>query len=105
MVAPPRRDRGVGARRRARLAAVRLRLGGQEGHVHHELPRVGERQFPQGRWEGGFPSEDAVMKRLYLRVLELYRKWGEGCHQSGWSEVRNQLLCDESVRPRIERYL
>lgn len=54
---------------------------------------------------GGFPSEDAVMKRLYLRVLELYRKWGEGCHQSGWSEVRNQLLCDESVRPRIERYL
>ena len=54
---------------------------------------------------GSFPSEDAVMKLLYLRVLELYRKWGEGCHQTGWSEVRNQLLCDESVRPRIEKYL
>ena len=54
---------------------------------------------------GSFPSEDAVMKLLYLRVLELYRSWGEGCHQSGWSQVRNQLLCDESVRQRIERYL
>ena len=54
---------------------------------------------------GSFPSEEAVMKLLYLRVLELYRKWGEGCHHAGWSQVRNQLLCDEAVRPRIERYL
>ena len=54
---------------------------------------------------GSFPSEDAVMKLLYLRVLELYGRWGEGCHHAGWSQVRNQLLCDESVRPRIERYL
>lgn len=54
---------------------------------------------------GSFPSEDAVMKPLYLRVLELYRKWGEGCHQTGLLEVRNQLLCDESVRPRIGRCL
>lgn len=45
------------------------------------------------------------MKLLYLRVLELYRKWGEGCHQTGLLEVRNQLFCDESVRPRIERCL
>ena len=54
---------------------------------------------------GSFPSEEAVMKLLYLRVLELYRKWGEGCHHAGWSQVRNQLLCDEGVRPRIEGYL
>lgn len=54
---------------------------------------------------GCFPDEDAVMKLLYLRVKELYRSWGEGCHQSGWSQVRNQLLCDEGVRPRIEKYL
>lgn len=54
---------------------------------------------------GSFPSEDAVMKLLYLRALELYRRWGEGCHQTGWSEVRNQLLCDEGVRARIEGYL
>lgn len=54
---------------------------------------------------GSFPGEEAVMKLLYLRVLELYRKWGEGCHHAGWSQVRNQLLCDEGVRPRIEGYL
>ena len=54
---------------------------------------------------GSFPSEDTVMKLLYLRALELYRRWGEGCHQTGWSEVRNQLLCDEGVRTRIEGYL
>ena len=44
---------------------------------------------------GSFPSEEAVMKLLYLRVLEPYRKWGEGCHHAGWSHVRNQLPCDE----------
>lgn len=54
---------------------------------------------------GCFPDEDAVMKLMYLRVRELYRSWGEGCHQAGWSQVRNQLLCDEGIRPRIERYL
>ena len=54
---------------------------------------------------GSSPSEDAAMKLLHLRVLELYQSWGEGCHQSGWAQVRNQLLCDESVRRRIERYL
>lgn len=54
---------------------------------------------------GCFPDEDAVMKLLYLRVKELYSRWGEGCHQAGWSEVRNQLLCDEGIRARVERYM
>jgi transposase-like protein len=54
---------------------------------------------------GCLPDEDAVLKLLYLRVKELYRSWGEGCHQTGWSQVRNQLLCDEGVRPRIEKYM
>ena len=52
-----------------------------------------------------FPDEDAVMKLLYLRVKELYSRWGEGCHQPGWARVRNQLLCDEGIRARIERFL
>lgn len=54
---------------------------------------------------GSFPSEEAVMKLLYLRVLELYRSWGEGCHQTGWSQVRNQLMCDDEVRERIGAYM
>ena len=53
----------------------------------------------------GFADEDAVMKLLYLRVKELYRQWGEGCHQAGWARVRNQLLCDEGIKARIEKYL
>ena len=47
---------------------------------------------------GCFPDEDAVMKLLYLRVKELYSRWGEGCHQPGWARVRNQLLCDEGIQ-------
>lgn len=54
---------------------------------------------------GCFPDEDAVMKLLYLRVKELYRQWGEGCHRAGWARVRNQLLCDEGIKARIEKYL
>ena len=50
-------------------------------------------------------NTDAVMKLLYLRVKELYSRWGEGCHQPGWARVRNQLLCDEGIRARIERFL
>ena len=52
-----------------------------------------------------FPDEDAVMRPPCPRVKELYRSWGEGCHQSGRSQVRNQPPCDEEVRPRIEKYL
>lgn len=54
---------------------------------------------------GCFPDEDAVMKLLYLRVKELYSRWGEGCHQAGWPQVRNQLLCDEGIRARVEKYM
>ena len=45
------------------------------------------------------------MKLPYLRVKELYSRWGGGCHQPGWARVRNQLLCDEGIRARIERFL
>lgn len=54
---------------------------------------------------GCFPDEDAVMKLLYVRVKELYSRWGDSCHQAGWSQVRNQLLCDEGIRARVERFM
>ncbi len=53
--------------------------------VHHQRRRERERQLPQGRQAGVLPHEDAVMKLLYLRVKELYSRWGEGCHQPGWA--------------------
>ena len=30
---------------------------------------------------------------------------GRGLPQTGWAQVLNQLMCDEPVRRRIERYL
>lgn len=46
--------------------------------------------------KGSFPSEDAVMKALYLRITELYKKWN-GRPISNWAMVRNQLSTDEKI--------
>ena len=53
--------------------------------------------------KGSFPSEEAVMKALYLRVTELYKKW-KGRPVSNWAMVRNQLSMDEKMQLRIMRY-
>lgn len=53
--------------------------------------------------KGSFPGETAVMKALYLRITELYRKWG-GRPVSNWSLVRNQLTMDDKIQARIVKY-
>lgn len=53
--------------------------------------------------KGAFPSEDAVMKALYLRITELYKKWN-GKTVPNWSMVRNQLAMDDKIQSRIEKY-
>lgn len=55
--------------------------------------------------KGAYPDEDAVVKLLYLRVKELYRKWGDGRKGTvaGWSKVIGQLMCDEGMAERIDR--
>lgn len=53
--------------------------------------------------KGAFPSENALLKLLYLRVLELYKKWGER-PISNWALVRNQLDVDEKIQKRIRKY-
>lgn len=53
--------------------------------------------------KGSFPGEDAVMKALYLRITELYKKWN-GCPVSNWAMVRNQLSMDEKIQARIMKY-
>ena len=50
--------------------------------------------------KGAFPSEEAVMKALYLRVTELYKKWNDRPIPK-WSLVRNQLSMDEKIQPRM----
>ncbi|WP_026496923.1 IS256 family transposase [Butyrivibrio sp. WCD3002] len=53
--------------------------------------------------KGAFPSEDAVLKALYLRITELYKKWN-GRPVPNWAIVRNQLAMDTSMQARILKY-
>ncbi|WP_288339228.1 IS256 family transposase [uncultured Allobaculum sp.] len=53
--------------------------------------------------KGSFPSEDSVYKALYLRIVELEKKW-RGRTVPNWSIVRNQLLCEEGLSARLEKY-
>lgn len=53
--------------------------------------------------KGSFPSEDAVLKALYLRLMELYKKWADR-PIANWSIVRNQLSMDPGIQKRIMQY-
>lgn len=53
--------------------------------------------------KGAFPSEDAVMKVLYLRITELYKKWNER-PISNWAMVRNQLAMNDNIQSRMLKY-
>ena len=53
--------------------------------------------------KGSFPNEDSVMKALYLRLTELYKKWN-GRPVANWAMVRNQLATDDSLQSRISKY-
>ena len=53
--------------------------------------------------KGAFPSEDALLKLLYLRVIELYKKWNNR-PAANWALVRNQLSMDDSLQARILKY-
>ncbi len=53
--------------------------------------------------KGAFPNEDAVLKALYLRLTEIYKKWANR-PVSNWALVRNQLSMDTNLQKRIMRY-
>ena len=53
--------------------------------------------------KGSFPSEDAVIKALYLRITELYKKWNNR-PVANWALVRNQLSMNEKMQARILKY-
>ena len=53
--------------------------------------------------KGSFPHEDAVRKALYLRIVELYKKWSDR-PVPNWSMVRNQLAIDDKMQARILKY-
>lgn len=53
--------------------------------------------------KGAFPNENALLKLLYLRTMELQRKWDNGNIQN-WSMVLNQLMVNDQFKHRIEKY-
>ena len=53
--------------------------------------------------KGAYPNENALLKLLYLRISELYKKWNKR-PQSNWALVRNQLDMDEQIQERIRKY-
>ena len=53
--------------------------------------------------KGSFPSEQALIKLLYLRITELYKKWN-GRPVPNWAMVRNQLAMDDKLQARILKY-
>ena len=53
--------------------------------------------------KGAFPSEDALLKLLFLRVTELNKKWKDRA-VANWALVRNQLSMDDSIQNRILKY-
>ena len=53
--------------------------------------------------KGAFPNENALLKLLYLRITELYKKWN-GSKVLNWAMVRNQLATNDKMKARIEKY-
>lgn len=53
--------------------------------------------------KGAFPSEDAVLKALFLRLTELYKKWADR-PVPNWAMVRNQISMDSGMQARIMIY-
>lgn len=53
--------------------------------------------------KGVFSSENAVIKALYLRITELYKKWN-GKPVNNWAMVRNQLTMDANIHTKILKY-
>lgn len=53
--------------------------------------------------KGAFPNENALLKLLYLRITEFYKKW-QHRPVPNWAMVRNQLATNEKIQARILKY-
>lgn len=53
--------------------------------------------------KGTFPNENAVLKVLYLRILELYDKWSRRSI-SHWADILNQMIMIEDLSDRVLHY-
>lgn len=63
------------------------------------------RSFRKVTKKGVFPNDQAVMKLLYLRTMELIeKKWKGKGRAPKWQVIRNQLLLDERIGPMMLKY-
>lgn len=53
--------------------------------------------------KGAFPNENSLLKLLYLRITELYKKWNDR-PISNWAMVRNHLAMNDKIQTRIKKY-
>ena len=84
-------------------ATFRLRQCCSQGYVHYECCWEYQFQFQKGHQKGAFPTENALLKLLYLRITELYKKWN-GSKVQNWAMVQNQLATNDKIKARIEKY-
>ena len=54
--------------------------------------------------KGAFPNENALLKLLYLRITELYKKWN-GSKVQNWALVRNQLATNDKIKEAPHKIL
>ena len=54
--------------------------------------------------KGAFPNENALFKLLYLRCLELEKKWDGGSLRN-WPMVLNQHMVNDQFSNRVTKYL
>ena len=52
---------------------------------------------------GAFPNDNSVFKLLYLRVVELQKKWSSR-PVANWSLVRNQLLLNDRLSALFDKF-
>lgn len=52
---------------------------------------------------GAFPNDNSVFKLLYLRVVELQKKWADR-PVANWSLVRNQLLANDRLASLFDNF-
>ena len=83
--------------------AFQLRKCSAKNPVYHKCSRKCQFKFPKSNEKGAFPNENALLKLLYLRINELYKKWNRR-PQNNWALVRNQLDMDEKIQERIRKY-
>ena len=53
--------------------------------------------------KGAFPNENALLKLLYLRVTELYKKWDNSIIYN-WAMVRNELDAHPKFQDKFRKY-